>query len=363
MANQINRLTVHSVWILSLFGNLYFSLGSVVSGQDGAAELRVWQDNSGNSVTARFQRYREGIVYLRTNQRKSLQVEPRQLSKPDQDYIVALLKKSKREKDAEEFQRLASARTSNRNFGNSSRTPGGRGGRRSNSGNAASSSTMEPDGFNGGSSDGRKFGGGASSGNRGGRNRGSALTTPAGDRPITVGGDPNRTPSPYARNPEMEQMELDSQPDGNPVRASFDPFGKGRPDFSGPVPSSSEYFASKKKKDSKQESETSIENTRIDPFAEMDPIMTDTQKTKAKNPIENQATSGYQPPVLLNKRDDATSADGQSLVSDAESSGMTTQTMILIAIGIVGFLILIMIALLAMVLMRAKGPKPKRSYM
>jgi uncharacterized membrane protein YadS len=72
--------------------------------------------------------------------------------------------------------------------------------------------------------------------------------------------------------------------------------------------------------------------------------------------IENQpSTSGYKPPVILDKKEDA------SVVAAAEKAeSRSGQIALLIGIGVVVFLIMILIAMLAMLL--AKGKRKKKGF-
>ena len=83
-------------------------------------ELRIWKDQQGNEVTARLVRYKDGIVYLRSNLRKSFQVQPGQLSPDDRKYVVTMLQENQQPEAAEEFERLAKNSKTTENG-----TPGG----------------------------------------------------------------------------------------------------------------------------------------------------------------------------------------------------------------------------------------------
>lgn len=375
MANNLNsgRLFLQAAFFL-------FSATCVtqpVAGQKlEAPELRLWQDVHGNEVTARLVRYREGIVYLRTNTRQSIQVPPAELSAKDQKYVVERLKAEKKEKLVEEFERLAKASPSQRAGGSrNALAPGG-------SGNAGSSEAMadNPSGFTGGGGTNR-FGQGGKTprGNAGAGVPGSQppMRTRAGDAPITFGGDPNRTPSPYTRTPDSEETELDSNPQGGVRRgkgtpnSNIDPFANtelNRPDLAGGVPgsSSSDYLGGGRNADSKRKTE--VKNANIDPFAELNPVESANRadvNTKdspiVNNPFEDAEQKGYQPPVLPGKLDGSASGD-QAAPSENRpgSEGISTQTAILIGIGIVSFLILVMISLLVMVLVKSNRPQRRR---
>ncbi|MEC9093969.1 MAG: hypothetical protein VX438_14770, partial [Planctomycetota bacterium] len=229
---------------------------------------------------------------------------------------------------------------------------------------------------------------GALKGSRGQNARGlpGSMKTPAGDAPVVFGGDPDRTPSPYARTPDDERMQLDSDPAGRVANGKsrfkgggVEPFSESnRPAVAHGLPSSSrnELDGSSTKIKSK------VNHPNIDPFAELgrtpsnsnaatnsNPAKTSASSTTANPPVgfndkapERKLTSDYKPPVILNKLDDTTrKAD---IINPASSTPPenSNQMTILLAIGVVAILILVMIALLVVVLIKAKPVKPSRSY-
>lgn len=358
-----------------LFSSTVASESYLWSQADKENDLRLWNDNRGNEITARFTRYREGVVYLRTNNRTTVQVRPSEISKKDQQYVIQLLKDQKKEKLADEFARLTQSTRptgSGRTIGNRGGSPNGG---RFNSGNASSSNAMgdEPQA----SGSGTAVPGGAAGG-RGFRPAGNRPpgTTPAGDGPVMYGGDPNRTPSPYTSTPESEAMDLDMNPNGAPQKqkGGIDPFAEtklNRPDLSKGLPSSSsEYLDESGKVERRKDSahEFSEKDTAFDPFAEMKPVEStsnfdDSKSNKLQNPFESNSTQdgGYTPPVLIDKQDDTKSQENNESGTVAPG-GMSNSSMIVIAIGVISLLMLIMIALLVMVLLKSKHPKPRRSF-
>ncbi|MEE2639967.1 MAG: SHD1 domain-containing protein [Planctomycetota bacterium] len=357
-------LTANSFLLLS------FRADTLFAQEEKEAELRLWHDQQGNEITARFQRYREGIVYLRGTNRQTVQVAPGQLSRNDQQYIVKLLQAGKKEKLAEEFERLCKSNAGSAVGGGRAPVKNFRGGRPANSGGVDSGEAMAnpPDSGNG---FGRQKAGAVNGGRRGNAQAGGTvpgsrppMTTPAGDAPVTFGGDPNRTPSPYTRTPDSEEMELDSKPDGDVARGGgVNPFadtGFNRPDISRGVPSSSMDYDGKP-----GEIKSKVKNPGLDPFAELNPVeAANSQPPEVKdNPFENQAPStGYQPPVILNKSEEPSGGQSESAGETPANTAGSGPSWILIAISVVGLMVLVMIILLIMVLARSSAPRPRQSY-
>lgn len=106
----------------------------------------------------------------------------------------------------------------------------------------------------------------------------------------------------------------------------------------------------------KMEDQTGSPQPGSNPYSDPEEMDDGSQTIGAEVNIENQpSTSGYKPPVILDKKEDA------SVVAAAEKAeSRSGQIALLIGIGVVVFLIIILIAMLAMLL--AKGKRKKKGF-
>lgn len=104
------------------------------------------------------------------------------------------------------------------------------------------------------------------------------------------------------------------------------------------------------------EDQTGSPQPGSNPYSDPDEPSDSNQTIGADVDIENQpSTSGYKPPVILDKNEDA------SVVAAAETAeSRSGQIALLIGIGVVVLLIMVLIALLAMLL--AKGKRQKKGF-
>ena len=317
-----------------------------VYGQSGQInELRTWHDIRGNKLEARFVRFRSPTVYLRDNSRKTLQIHPSRLSKADQDYVIGLLRKQKKDELAATFAEIAAQVQGGPQPSNSGGSPS------SNSGGTPPSSSDEP-------GNPPPTGEGTRPGYRSNpaRSYGNPFLSPKGESPSLAGAGENgkaaggaiAPPDSFNSNPRGISEPSDGRPRSKVENSNVDPFAELDPNWT---------------------PKSRVKNPNVDPFADLRPPEADRaqpntgvrNRTEAFDSTVNR-NNGYRPPVLQNKFDDTRNVAPEKTETESSSSSLSNQTILLIVLGVVGLLLLVMIALLAVVLVKSKNQQPRRSY-